>query len=52
MQFQDRNLSHDIRGEDVELLQRELRQLGYGMSEEEIEHHFFGRRTREVGLVC
>lgn len=48
MQLQGRNLSIEMRGEDVKLLQSELRQLGHTLPSEEVEKSYFGKATRKA----
>jgi peptidoglycan hydrolase-like protein with peptidoglycan-binding domain len=48
MNLQGRNLSVDTHGEDVRLLQSELRQLGFDISDEEVQQAFFGAGTHEA----
>jgi peptidoglycan hydrolase-like protein with peptidoglycan-binding domain len=50
MKLQGRNLSIEMQGEDVKLLHTELRQIGYTISNEEVQKTFFGRGTRQVVL--
>jgi len=50
MNLQGRDLSIEMNGEDVRLLQSELLQLGFRISPAEIQRHFFGPVTREVVL--
>ncbi len=47
MNLQGRNLSIAMQGEDVQLLQQELRQLGFPIEDEEA---VFGESTRQVVL--
>jgi peptidoglycan hydrolase-like protein with peptidoglycan-binding domain len=48
MQLQGRNLSVQMEGEDVKLLQRELRLLGFDILEDEVARTYFGRTTLEA----
>lgn len=48
MNLQGRELSIRMEGEDVQLLQRELRQLGLDIHDSETEGGVFGRRTHEA----
>ncbi|MEP6913861.1 MAG: peptidoglycan-binding protein, partial [bacterium] len=45
MNLQDRNLSRGIQGEDVKLLQSELRQLGHEIADAEVAKSLFGETT-------
>src|SRR5687767_4202716 len=45
MKLQGRNLSLNLRGRDVALLHRELRQLGIEIPEDEVRRFTFGRGT-------
>ncbi len=45
MKLQDRNLNIRMRGKDVELLQQELRQLGFAIND---EAGYFGSSTRRA----
>lgn len=45
MKLQDRNLNIRMRGKDVELLQQELRQLGFAIED---EAGYFGSSTRRA----
>jgi peptidoglycan hydrolase-like protein with peptidoglycan-binding domain len=48
MNLQGRNLSVDVQGEDVRLLQSELRQLGFNVPASELQEAFFGPGTHEA----
>jgi peptidoglycan hydrolase-like protein with peptidoglycan-binding domain len=48
MQLQGRNLSIEMQGDDIRLLQSELRQLALDIPDEESQEAFFGPGTREV----
>jgi hypothetical protein len=48
MKLQSRNLSVQMQGEDVKLLQSELRQLGFTIPAEEIEWKTFGLGTHQA----
>ena len=48
MKLQGRNLSIEMTGEDVKLLQSELMQLDYAIPADEVETAFFGKVTRQV----
>lgn len=48
MNLQGRNLSSGMQGEDVKLLQSELRQLGYTISDEEFQAGIFKGTTQEA----
>jgi len=50
MNLQGRNLSGRMRGDDVKLLQRELGQLDYAISDPEIARGYFGQTTRQAVL--
>lgn len=50
MNLQERNLSIDMQGEDVQLLHSELQSLGYDVPREEIARRFFGPATHEAVL--
>ncbi len=45
MNLQGRNLSIDMQGEDVALIQRTLRKLGYDIPADEVDKQFFGPVT-------
>ena len=45
MKLHGRNLSLNLRGRDVALLHRELRQLGHAIPEDEVSRFIFGRGT-------
>lgn len=51
MQLQGRNLSIEMRGDDVALLQRELGLLGFTIPQVEVEQRLFGQGTRRAVLV-
>src|SRR5262252_7939298 len=51
MNLQGRNLSIEMHGEDVKLLQSDLCQLNYTISTREIERRFFGNDTRSAVLA-
>jgi peptidoglycan hydrolase-like protein with peptidoglycan-binding domain len=48
MYLQGRNLSTEMRGEEVMLLQSELRQLRFDIPADEVQEAVFGQGTREV----
>jgi len=50
MDLQGRNLTRDLRGDDVAVLQRELRQLGYEIPDDEVEKKIFGDQTFKAVL--
>jgi peptidoglycan hydrolase-like protein with peptidoglycan-binding domain len=51
MQLQGRNLSMEMHGDDVALLQRELGLLGFSIPGDEIEQRLFGQGTRQAVLL-
>ncbi len=50
MKLQGRNLSIQMKGEDVKLLHSELRQLGYAIPNDELQKNCFGTVTQQVVL--
>ncbi len=48
MKLQGRDLTSGLRGEDVSLLQFELRQLGFSILDQEVARKFFGNTTLEA----
>jgi len=50
MKLQDRNLGLQMRGDDVKLLQAELRRLGYTIGDDELVPRRFGKSTRRAVL--
>jgi len=50
MNLQERNLSIELQGEDVQLLHSELQSLAYDISQDEIEQSLFGPVTHEAIL--
>lgn len=50
MQLQGRELGMMTTGDDVKLLQRELRQLGYSIPDTEAQQGFFGQNTQAAVL--
>ena len=50
MELQGRNLTIRMKGEDVKLLQSELKLLGYILPADEISRGYFGRETRNAVL--
>ncbi|MBA4185610.1 MAG: peptidoglycan-binding protein [Acidobacteria bacterium] len=48
MKLQDRNLSINLDGADVALLQRELRQINFTIPDDEARRSFFGRETLQA----
>ena len=51
MKLQGRNLSVNMIGEDVALLQKQLKRLGYKLPEAELQKKRFGKSTRRAVLA-
>ncbi|MBE9572393.1 MAG: peptidoglycan-binding protein, partial [Proteobacteria bacterium] len=50
MKLQNRDLSLRMRGEDIALLHKELKQLEYAIAENELQRMYFGTTTRQAVL--
>lgn len=51
MELRNRNLSLQMQGEDIALLQRELKQLGFTIAEDETLGRVFGQSTRQAVVL-